>query len=86
MRVLLYLAPVILSWGFMWKPRQPPKYTRLDATNLDMWDVLSTALKEKARNWFISRAEKSGVKWTAITGSYTKEMELLTNEAADKDA
>lgn len=79
MRVLLYLAPVILSWGFMWKPRQPQKTTRLDATNLGMWDVLSTALKEKARNWFINRAEKSGVEWTAITGNYTKEMELLTN-------
>ena len=85
MRVLLYLAPVVLSWGFIFKPLRPQKSTRLWASNTDMWDVLSSALKEKARNWFISRAEKSGVEWTAITGNYTKEMEQLNTIYAEKN-
>ena len=84
MRVLLYFIPIVFSWGFILKPHQRPP-TRLESSSPGMWDVLSSALKEKARNWFISRAEKSGVEWTSITGNYIKELELLNNIYSQKN-
>ena len=41
------------------------------------WDVLSDNLKQSARNWFIQRAEKSGIKWKQLTDNYKKNKESI---------
>ena len=78
MRVLLYLLPIVLSSGFWSKPT-PRKPIKLHSSSPGMWDVLSSALKEKARNWFIQRAEKSGIEWNQLTDNYKKNKEILEN-------
>lgn len=42
-----------------------------------LWDVLSINLKDSARNWFINRAERSGIDWNAITEKYSKDIDNL---------
>src|SRR6056300_606232 len=41
------------------------------------WDVLSDTLKQSARNWFIQRAERTGIDWNAITNRYQKDLDKL---------
>mgnify|MGYP001956274880 FL=1 len=41
------------------------------------WDVLSDNLKQSARNWFIQRAERTGIDWNAITNRYQKDLDKL---------
>ena len=57
---------------------KPPRILK---TNLQasptMWDILSKTMKERARNWFIERAEKSGINWTALTNRYEKDIDKL---------
>ena len=35
-----------------------------------VWKILSANLKDKARNWFITRAEVSGIPWKESTAKY----------------
>lgn len=35
-----------------------------------LWKYMSKPFKNKARNWFIERAEKKGIKWKKITNFY----------------
>lgn len=58
-----------------------PRMTESDSSSATtfpkMWDILSSALKENARNWFIRRAEKKGIPWSLITSKYEKQSEEL---------
>ena len=44
-----------------------------------LWDALSAGLKDSARNWFISRAERVGIHWNAITYRYQNDLNKLTD-------
>lgn len=43
------------------------------------WHRMSLQFKKKARDWFIDRAEKSGIPWSELSGSYqeSKTFEIL---------
>lgn len=72
--MLFYLLFFQLCFGFIQKPRIVK--TKLYASPT-LWDVLSINLKENARNWFIQRAERSGIDWNAITYRYEKDLDKL---------
>ena len=50
---------------------------RLYGNSPKFWDVLSDNLKQSARNWFIQRAERTGIDWNAITNRYQKDLDKL---------
>ena len=64
MRIILF--PLLLysvnSFFLSMKSGEPPL----------SWQFLSRALKEKGRNWFISRAKIAGIDWNGITNEYRK--------------
>ena len=63
---LLFCIIPVDGWMFM-KHGDPPK----------MWQFVSGNLKESARNWFIRRAEKSGIPWHELTSSFENDMDIL---------
>ena len=50
---------VVYSWVHMSQHMPSP-----------VWKILSSTLKDKARNWFITRAEVSGIPWKESTAKY----------------
>ena len=80
MNIILLLIP--LCYGFVTKPKIIK--TKLFASQT-LWDVLSTNLKDNARNWFIQRAERSGIDWNAITYRYEKELDELNRIYEEKN-
>ncbi len=77
LRMLSYFPLVFLPWCIAFVNKHP----RTLKTNLQasptMWDILSKTMKERARNWFIERAEKSGINWNALTNRYEKDIDKL---------
>ncbi len=58
--------------------------------NSKLWNLMNKPLKEKARIWFINRAEKKGIKWKEITDFYRsdhakKEIHNIFNEINNID-
>lgn len=49
----------------------------LHSNSPKFWDILSSNLKESARNWFIQRAERTGIDWNAITNRYQEDLNKL---------
>lgn len=47
------------------------------ATPPKLWDVLSNTFKDKARSWFIQRAEDKGINWKKITNVYKDDLYTL---------
>lgn len=66
MLLLFLLCLPVQGWISM-KQGDPPK----------LWNFVSGNLKHSAKNWFINRAEKSGIPWHDITNSFENDMEIL---------
>ncbi len=49
-----------------------------------MWNFLSFALKDRARGWFIDRAEKKGIKWYDLLTSYSDNFDKIKEIYDDK--
>ena len=75
MRYLLLFCIFYIMRGFQLNSRVLKSSIVMKSPSL--WDVLSVNLKESARTWFITRAEKSGVNWNAITEKYSKDIDSL---------
>lgn len=73
MNIIYLLIP--LCCGFVLKPKIIT--TKLYSKLPDMWDVLSSTLKENARNWFIQRAENKGIDWNGLSNQYQLENNTL---------
>jgi len=80
MKLLLFLLSIYLCFCFR-IPFYKSKFhiNKLQSNSPKLWDVLSINLKDNARNWFIRRAEQSGVDWNAITFRYQEELNQLEN-------
>ena len=80
MKLLLFLLSIYLCVCFR-IPFYKSKFhiNKLHSNSPKLWDVLSINLKDNARNWFIRRAEQSGVDWNAITFRYQEELNQLEN-------
>ena len=61
--------------GFYIKPKMNSK--KLYGNSPKLWDILSSNLKESARNWFIQRAERTGIDWKSITYRYQQDLNKL---------
>tara|TARA_Y100000816_G_scaffold46048_2_gene28859 strand:- start:197 stop:1165 length:969 start_codon:yes stop_codon:yes gene_type:complete len=72
--MLFYLLLLPFCFAFIQRPRIVKTKYYASPT---LWDVLSNNLKENARNWFIQRAERSGIDWNAITYRYEKDLDKL---------
>lgn len=57
---------------------------RLYDSSPKMWDFLSFTMKDRARGWFIERAEKKGIKWYEILKSYSDNFDKITEIYDDK--
>mgnify|MGYP001411591850 CR=1 FL=1 len=54
------------------------RVTRLNADKPpELWLELSNKFKKSARNWFISRAEKSGINWRHMVNENKKNLSIL---------
>ena len=60
-----------------------PQNDYFDKENTNIWDQVSQNLKLKARKWFISRAEKKGIKWYDFLEKY-KDMETVKTLVSNK--
>ena len=49
----------------------------ISGTPPPLWKVMNDNLKTTARQWFITRAEKSGIPWTDLTQEYENRLDLL---------
>jgi ubiquinone/menaquinone biosynthesis C-methylase UbiE len=49
-------------------PPRPPSFRKQPP--LPIWNKISSGLKNRSRKWFIDRAERLGVPWTAVTNVY----------------
>jgi len=82
---LLIIIPMCLGFTRNLIPTMPIRTKNIQqntqtvnyANSPELWDVLSTTLKDKARDWFIQRAEGKGINWTNITNVYKDDLYTL---------
>ena len=75
---MLYIFLLIIQVCSCFRMKSTPFIHKpLYGTRPTLWDTLSIGLKDSARSWFISRAERVGVNWNAITYRYEKELDKL---------
>ena len=78
MKLLIFLLSIYLCLSFRNTFHKYSFHThKLQSNSPKLWDVLSSNLKDNARNWFIQRAERSGIDWNAITNRYQQELDQL---------
>lgn len=78
MKLLIFLLSIYLCLSFRNTFHKSRFHThKLQSNSPKLWDVLSASLKDNARNWFIQRAERSGIDWNAITNRYQQELDQL---------
>ena len=81
---LLIMIPMCMGFIRNPTPIMPTKTSVQQKTQIinyanppKLWDVLSTTLKDKARSWFIQRAEDKGINWKNITNTYKNDLYTL---------
>ena len=81
-KILLSLTTIVIVNSFMILPK---KLTHVPLySNKNIWDNLSYSMKEKARNWFIERAEKRGIGWNSYLEKY-KDVQVIEELKENKE-
>lgn len=68
MNIFYLLLTLNFCNSFVLKPKIIS--TKLYANDPTLWNILSANLKDKARDWFIKRAENKGINWSEMTKTY----------------
>lgn len=84
MRILiLYLIPIVNAFYTNLKWKQSTKIYSEDPPS--QWQFVSSIFKNKARNWFIQRAEKKGIAWREMSQYYQDNQKTLDNMKYKKE-
>ena len=64
---------------YTFKPIIKHKIIKMSSSDTppELWNLLSKNLKSGARDWFIKRAEKSGIDWSGLVSENNKDMNRL---------
>ena len=80
--IIYYLISLFIVNGFILKPTNRNNcYLKMSSDDdfkfeVNLWEQTSSFMKDRARRWFIDRAEKQGIKWNQYLEKFDSNTEL----------